>query len=83
MNMKTNTNHNTTLQDNLSHKQRRESLTDLYRQKRQTSIVKLADKGGAIVIRPRELYLKEAHKQLNNNLHYKLIQIKTTISNID
>ena len=36
-------------------------------------IVKPADKGGAIVIWPRESYLMEAYKQLNNNLHYKLI----------
>ena len=35
-------------------------------------IVKPADKGGAIVIWPRESYLMEAYK-LNNNLHYKLI----------
>ena len=36
-------------------------------------IVKPADKGSAIVIWPRELYLIEAYKQLNNNLLYKLI----------
>ena len=36
-------------------------------------IVKPADKGGAIVIWPRESYLMEAYKQLNNNLHHKLI----------
>ena len=67
---------------NLSHEQW-ESLTSLH--KNDELIVKPADKGGAIVIWPRELYLTEAYKQLNNNLHYKLIQndpfptlIKTT-----
>lgn len=35
--------------------------------------MKPADKGGAIVIWPRESYLDEAYKQLTNNVHYKLI----------
>ena len=82
--IKTNTNHNTTrLQDNLSHEQW-ESLTSLH--KNDELIVKPADKGGAIVIWPRELYLTEAYKQLNNNLHYKLIQndpFPTLIKNIN
>ena len=78
--IKTNTNHNTTrLQDNLSH-----ALTSLH--KKDELIVKPADKRGAIVIWPRELYFTEAYKQLKNNLHYKLIQnepFPTLIKNIN
>ena len=37
-------------------------------------IVKPADKGGAIVIWPRESYIAEANKQLNEKRNYKLIE---------
>ena len=37
-------------------------------------IVKPADKGGAIVIWPRESYIAEANKQLNDKRNYKLIE---------
>ena len=36
-------------------------------------IIKPADKGGAIVIWPKNDYLAEAYKQLNNTNHYKKI----------
>lgn len=36
-------------------------------------IIKPADKGGAIVIWPKENYLTEAYKQLNNTNHYQRI----------
>ena len=36
-------------------------------------IVKPADKGGAIVIWPRDDYLREASKQLENTAHYQHI----------
>jgi hypothetical protein len=36
--------------------------------------VKSADKGGAIVIWPRESYIAETNKQLNDKRNYKLIE---------
>ena len=36
-------------------------------------IVKPADKGGAIVIWPKDSYLKEAYRQLNDSNHYRKI----------
>ena len=36
-------------------------------------IVKPADKGGAIVIWPKDSYLKEAYRQLNDSNHYRRI----------
>ena len=42
-------------------------------------IVKLADKGGAIVIWPKDAYLAaEAYRQLNNNNHYKKLTYDST-----
>ena len=41
-------------------------------------IIKQADKGGAIVIWPREDYLTEAYQQLNNVNHYKRINYNPT-----
>ncbi len=37
-------------------------------------IVKPADKGGALVIWPREAYIVEANKQLNDKRNYKLVK---------
>ena len=37
-------------------------------------LVKPADKGGAIVIWPKDSYLKEAYRQLNDSNHYQKIQ---------
>ena len=37
-------------------------------------LVKPADKGGAIVIWPKDSYLKEAYRQLNYSNHYQKIQ---------
>ncbi len=37
-------------------------------------IVKPADKGGAVVIWPREAYIAEANKQLNDKRNYKLVK---------
>ena len=47
------------------------ALKDL--QKNDNLIVKPADKGGAIVIWPRDDYLREASKQLANTTHYNHI----------
>ena len=41
-------------------------------------IVKPADKGGAIVIWPKDAYLAEAYRQLNNNNHYKKLTYDPT-----
>ena len=40
-------------------------------------IIKQADKGGAVVIMDKQLYLKEAHRQLNDNKYY--LQLPTLI----
>ena len=39
--------------------------------RRQDIIIKPADKGGAVVVWDRQLYLQEANRQLNNTLSYK------------
>ena len=44
-----------------------------YLQNNKNLIVKPADKGGAIVIWPRDDYLREASKQLENTAHYRHI----------
>ena len=44
-----------------------------YLQNNKNLIIKPADKGGAIVIWPRDDYLREASKQLENNAHYQHI----------
>jgi hypothetical protein len=49
------------------------ALNDL--QKNDNLIVKPADKGGAIVIWPRDDYLREASKQLANTAHYNHISM--------
>ena len=41
-------------------------------------IIKPADKGGATVIQNREDYVREAHRQLNNNGHYRLLDSDPT-----
>ncbi|XP_070188824.1 uncharacterized protein [Littorina saxatilis] len=38
---------------------------------RQDIVIKPADKGGAVVVWDRELYLREAHRQLNDAVSYK------------
>ncbi len=38
-------------------------------------IVKPADKGGVLVIWPREAYIAEANKQLNDKRNYKLVKM--------
>ena len=41
-------------------------------------IIKPADKGGAIVIWPKDSYLKEAYRQLNDSNHYRKIPHDST-----
>jgi hypothetical protein len=48
-----------------------QALTEL--QKLPHTVIKPADKGGAIVIWPEDQYIKEAHRQLTNTKHYTTI----------
>ena len=43
-------------------------------QKLPHTVIKLADKGGSLVLWPSTSYLNEAHKQLQNEKHYKKVQ---------
>lgn len=50
----------------------RSEFSALNQLKKETNIViKKADKGACTVIMDRDLYLQEAYRQLNNDLHYK------------
>ena len=66
----THTNNNSSQHNNYS----REEMASLkYLQNNKNLIVKPADKGGAIVIWPKDDYLREASKQLENTAHYQHI----------
>ena len=45
-------------------------------------IVKPADKGGAIVIWPRDAYLAEAYRQLNDSNHYQKLIYDPTLETL-
>jgi hypothetical protein len=45
-------------------------------------IVKPADKGGAIVIWPKDAYLAEAYRQLNDSNHYQKIRHDPTLETL-
>jgi len=44
-------------------------------------IIKAADKGGSLVVMDRDLYIKEAHRQLDNSIYYKRISQSTLQDN--
>eukprot|EP00061_Rhincodon_typus_P005320 g24679.t1 len=50
----------------------------IYAHKTNCNIVKPADKGGAIDIKNKTDYCKEAHQQLNNQEHYRLLPTDPT-----
>ena len=52
----------------------KQEIQSLHQLKTDDSLVKPADKGGAIVIWPKDSYLKEAYRQLNDSNHYQKIQ---------
>jgi peptide-methionine (R)-S-oxide reductase len=65
--------------DNMTHTQRTalKELKQLVAER--TLRISSADKGGAVVVQDTEAYVKEAHRQLNNELHYqKVKQNRTT-----
>ena len=43
-------------------------------------IIKLADKGGAIVIQDKHKYIEECLRQLNNKEHYKKLHYNTLVT---
>jgi hypothetical protein len=45
-------------------------------------IVKPADKGGAIVIWPKDAYLAEAYRQLNDSNHYQKLTHDPTLETL-
>lgn len=53
-------------------KEELQALQELKRDK--NIIIKPADKGNAVVIQSRNQYIKEAHRQLNNDKYYKKLQ---------
>ena len=42
---------------------------------RQDIVIKLADKGGAVVVRDRDLYIAEAHRRLDYNSSYQPLPV--------
>ena len=51
-------------------------------QTRDDIIIKPADKGGAIVVWKRELYIEEAQRQFNNDEHYLIMLLSPLISSL-
>lgn len=67
----------TKFKDNLS-KEERAALSDL---QSDTKIeIKIADKGGNIVVWDKQAYIKEAYRQLQDMNYYEHVQINRTIS---
>ena len=56
-----------------------ESAALINLQKRDDSVIKPADKGGAVVVWDRKLYIEEAYKQLDNPHNYQKLK-RTTLS---
>ena len=48
-----------------------ESAALINLQKRDDTVIKPADKGGAVVVWDRKLYIEEAYKQLDNHSNYQ------------